>query len=99
MRDIDRTDAEFVEKYGVHIEKNKDLVYKDGCVRRSRANGDFMDEMEAGLLCHSIVDDGKLSLVELEKKHWTLTLITKGLSDVFCHIRNWFDNLQTYKKQ
>jgi hypothetical protein len=77
MRDIDRTHAELVEKYGPLVEKDGDWVDTNGFVRRinhSRANGDFMDEMEAGLLCHSIVEDSKITLDELEKKYGTLTL-------------------------
>ena len=77
MRDIDRTHAELVEKYGPLVEKDGDWVDTNGFVRRinhCRANGDFMDEMEAGLLCHSIVEDANLSLDDLEKKYGTLTL-------------------------
>ena len=77
MRDIDRTHEELVEKYGPLVEKNGEWIDKDGCVRRinhSRANGDFMDEMEAGLLYDSLHDDFKLTLEELTKKYGGLTL-------------------------
>ncbi len=65
------------KKYGTLVEKDGNLVDSGGHVRRiqhSEANGDFMDEMEAGLLFDSLTDDSKLSLDELTKKYGPLTL-------------------------
>jgi len=77
MRDIDLTLEELVKKYGKLEEKNGDLVDSTGRVRRinhSRANGDFMDEMEAGILFHSLSEEHHWSFEELVAKYGQLTL-------------------------
>lgn len=81
MRDIDMTMKQLEDKYGelTYIEKAGHLVDSGGRVRRinhSRANGDFMDEMEDGLIFISLFDDYSQSLTmeELEKKYGPLTL-------------------------
>jgi hypothetical protein len=77
MRDIDLTLEELVKKYGKLEEKGGDLVDSTGRVRRiahSRANGDFMDEMEAGILFHSLSEEHHLSFEELVAKYGQLTL-------------------------
>ena len=67
------------QKYGklTYIEKAGEYVDIKGCVRRinhTRANGDFMDEMEDGILLHSLHDDYGLSLEQLKEKYGELTL-------------------------
>jgi hypothetical protein len=77
MRDIDLTLDELVNKYGKLEEKGEDLVDSTGRVRRinhSRANQDFMDEMEEGILFHSLSEEHHLSMEELVKKYGQLTL-------------------------
>lgn len=77
MRDIDLTLEELVKKYGKLEEKNGDLVDSTGRVRRinhSRANGDFMDEMEAGILFHSSSEEHHWPIEKLVEKYGQLTL-------------------------
>jgi len=77
MRDYDMSLVKLIRKYGPLTENNGEWVDRGGRVRRinhSRANGDFMDEMEAGLLFDSLHDDAELSFAELEKKYGVLTL-------------------------
>ena len=66
-------------KYGplTYREKASHFVDAGGRIRRinhTRANGDFMDEMEAGLMFDSIHDDYTLTPDELEQKYGPLTL-------------------------
>ena len=68
---------ELVMKYGPLEDKNGQLVDGNGFVRRihhSRANGDFMDEMEEGLLMDTLHDDHQLSMSKLEEKYGVLRL-------------------------
>ena len=79
MRDIDMSLKQLEQKYGklTYKEKARHFVDGDGRVRRinhSRANGDFMDEMEEGRLFHSLEDDFVLTMEELEEKYGELTL-------------------------
>ncbi len=79
MRDIDMNLKQLEEKYGklTYMEKAGHIVDSSGRVRRinhSRANGDLMDEMEDGLIFHSLYDDFMLTMEDLEKKYGTLTL-------------------------
>jgi len=79
MRDIDMNLKQLEEKYGglTYMEKAGNLVDSCGHVRRichSRANWDLMDEMEDGLIFHSLYDDFVLTMEELEEKYGELTL-------------------------
>jgi len=79
MRDIDMTLKQLEDKYGklTYMEKAGHFVDGGGHVRRinhSRANGEFMDEMEEGRLFHSLEEDFKLTMEELEQKYGKLTL-------------------------
>ncbi len=79
MRDYDMTIDQLKQKYGglTYRETAGHYVDSGGHIRRinhSRANGDFMDEMEAGLMFDSIHDDYTLSLDELERNYGPLTL-------------------------
>jgi hypothetical protein len=79
MRDIDLTVKQLEQKYGRldYIEKAGNLVDSSGRVRRinhTRANNDFMREMEAGILFQSLYDDFNLTLKGLEQKYGTLRL-------------------------
>jgi hypothetical protein len=79
MRDIDMTLKQLEDKYGklTYMEKAGHFVDGGGRVRRinhSRANGDFMDEMEEGILFHSLEDDFNLTMEQLEQKYGKLTL-------------------------
>ena len=79
MRDIDMTLKQLEDKYGklTYMEKAGHFVDDGGRVRRinhSRANGDFMDEMEEGRLFHSLEEDFNLTMEKLEEKYGKLTL-------------------------
>lgn len=79
MRDYDMSLKQLEKKYGklTFMEKEGHYVDSGGRIRRinnSRANGDFMDEMEDGIMFHSLYDDFNLSLDELEEKYGALTL-------------------------
>ena len=79
MRDYDMTLEQLERKYGplTYREKASHFVDAGGRIRRinhTRVNGDFMDEMEAGLMFDSIYDDYTLTLDELEQKYGPLTL-------------------------
>ena len=79
MRDYDRTMEQLVAKYGelTYMEEAGHYVDGSGHVRRinhTRANGDFMDEMEDGIMFDSIHDDSGLTLEQLEQKYGKLTL-------------------------
>ena len=79
MRDYDMTHEQLTAKYGKLTYNDRTGDYSDngGRVRRinhSRANGDLMDEMEAGLIMVSLNGDFDLTLKELEEKYGTLTL-------------------------
>jgi hypothetical protein len=79
MSDYDLTDEELDCKYGglVYNEKTGNYVDNTGRVRRiahTRANGDFMDEMQAGMLFDTLDDDYKLTLEKLTEKYGQLTL-------------------------
>ena len=79
MRDDDMTLEQLERKYGplTYREKARHFVDAGGRIRRinhTRANGDFMDEMEAGLMFDSIHDDYTLTPDELEQKYGPLTL-------------------------
>jgi len=78
MRDIDMTLKQLEDKYGklTYMEKAEHFVDSGGRVRRinhSRANGDFMDEMEEGRLFHSLGEDFNLTMEQLEEKYGKLT--------------------------
>lgn len=79
MRDIDMSLKQLEEKYGklTYMEKAGHLVDEGGRVRRichTRANGEFMDEMEEGRLFHSLEEDFNLTMEKLEEKYGKLTL-------------------------
>jgi len=79
MRDYDRTLEQLENKYGklTYNEKKGDYSDSGGRIRRinhSLANGDLMDEMEAGIILVSLNDDFGLTLKELEAKYGKLTL-------------------------
>jgi hypothetical protein len=79
MRDIDMSLKQLEDKYGklTYMEKAGHFVDSGGHVRRinhSRANGDFMDEMEEGRLFHSLEEDFNLTMEKLEEKYGKLTL-------------------------
>jgi hypothetical protein len=79
MSDYDLTDEELDRKYGglVYNEKTGNYVDKKGCVRRirhTRANGDFMDEMQSGMLLDTLDGDSVLSLEDLIERYGQLTL-------------------------
>jgi hypothetical protein len=79
LSDYDMTFEQLDKKYGglTYNETTGDYSDKCGYIRRinhSRANGDFMDEMEAGMLMVSINDDAELSMVDLINKYGPLTL-------------------------
>jgi hypothetical protein len=79
MSDYDLTDEELDRKYGglVYNEKTGNYVDNTGRVRRiahTRANGDFMYEMQEGMLFDTLDDDYKLTLEELTEKYGQLTL-------------------------
>jgi hypothetical protein len=79
MRDIDMNLKQLEDKYGklTYKEKAGHFVDSGGHVRRinhSRANGEFMDEMEEGRLFHSLEEDFNLTMEELEQKYGKLTL-------------------------
>lgn len=79
LSDYDMTLEQLDKKYGglTYNETTGDYSDKGGYIRRirhSRANGDLMDEMEAGMLMVSINDDAELSMVDLIKKYGPLTL-------------------------
>ena len=77
MGDCVLTLEQLENKYGKMTLMNDNWVDSTGRVRRiahTRANGDFMEEMEAGLLYHTIHDDFALTLEQLEDKYGKLTL-------------------------
>jgi hypothetical protein len=79
MSDYDLTDEELGRKYGglVYNEKTGNYVDNTGRVRRiahTRANGDFIDEMQAGILFDTLDEDYKLTLEKLTEKYGQLTL-------------------------
>jgi hypothetical protein len=79
MRDIDMNLEQLEEKYGklTYMEKAGHFIDGDGRVRRichTRANGEFMDEMEEGRLFHSLEEDFNLTMEKLEEKYGKLTL-------------------------
>jgi hypothetical protein len=79
MRDYEMTLEQLEDKYGklTYFKQTKQYVDTKGCVRRinhTRANGDFMDEMEDGILLHSLHDDAGLTLEQLKEKYGELTL-------------------------
>ena len=79
MRDYDMTLEQLERKYGslTYREKAGHFVDAGGRVRRinhTRANGDFMDEMEDGLMFDSIHDDFVLTFDKLKEKYGPLTL-------------------------
>lgn len=79
MSDYDLTYDELDRKYGglVYNEKTGNYVDKKGCVRRirhTRANGDFMDEMQSGMLLDTLDGDSVLSLDDLTERYGPLTL-------------------------
>jgi hypothetical protein len=79
MSDYDLTDAELARKYGglTYNPKTGNALDRTGRVRRiahTRANGDFMEEMQAGILFDTLDDDSVLSLEDLTKKYGELTL-------------------------
>ncbi len=79
MSDYDLTNEELDRKYGglVYNEKTGNYVDKKGYVRRirhTRANGDFMDEMQSGMLLDTLDGDSVLSLEDLTEIYGALTL-------------------------
>ena len=79
MRDYDMTLEQLERKYKklTYNESTGEYVDSGGHVRRinnTRANGDLMDEMEAGLIMDSLHYDYGLSLEKLEEKYGALTL-------------------------
>jgi hypothetical protein len=79
MCDYDLTDDELDRKYGglVYNPKTRNYVDKKDCVRRiahTRANGDLMEEMEAGMLLDTLDGDSELKLEGLIEKYGPLTL-------------------------
>jgi hypothetical protein len=70
IRDYDMTLEELVAKYGPLTLKDVDWVDRTVRVRRinhTRANGDFMDEMQAGLQMTEVYPFEKLLLILAEK--------------------------------
>ena len=83
IRDYDMTLVELVKKYGhlTYNEHHGHYTDKRGRVRRinnTRANGDLMDEMEAGLIFDTLDDDLGLTLEKLTVKYGQLTLHERG---------------------
>jgi hypothetical protein len=79
MRDYDMSLEQLEDKYGkiTYFEQAGQYVDIKGCVRRinhTRSNGDFMDEMEDGILLHSLHDDYGLTLEQLKEKYGELIL-------------------------
>ena len=79
MSDYDLTYEELASKYGglTYNEKTGNYVDPTGRVRRiahTRANGDLMEEMEAGILFDTLDGDSVLSLEGLTEKYGPLTL-------------------------
>jgi hypothetical protein len=79
MCDYDLTDEQLDRKYGglTYNPKTGNYVDKKGCVRRianTRANGDFMEEMQSGMLLDTLDGDFVLSLEGLTEKYGPLTL-------------------------
>jgi hypothetical protein len=75
-RDCDLTLDELQERHGPLVLIGEKWVDSTNRVRRinhTRANGDLMDEMEAGLLFHS-PEDKQLTLDELVTKYGPLRL-------------------------